>query len=261
MRSAFAAAVAAVISTVVFSSAFQPAQASMITIDQFTVPQTATTSGGPDVAIPNLNDGLSGTFGPFQQRLAESQYEQNVTRGTRTLSASSSSGLGTLNVTNNGSGTGTSDAETAFNSFAYYTQDGPVDLTGQQYAGFWIETAATSSTPSNAFQGYIQVVDDDGNFFKYFHPTMWAPNAATGVPFSAFPGIDFTKVSQVNVGIMNTVAELPGSTAYTATANFTAISIPEPSQMVFVAGIGATLGAWLLRKLRRARGGSEAAAV
>ena len=38
-------------------------------------------------------------------------------------------------------------------------------------------------------------------------------------------------------------------------------SVPEPTQMVFVAGVAAALGAWRLRKLRRNRGESEAAAV
>ncbi len=38
-------------------------------------------------------------------------------------------------------------------------------------------------------------------------------------------------------------------------------SVPEPTHMVFVAGVGAALGAWRMRKLRRNRGESEAAAV
>jgi hypothetical protein len=67
-------------------------------------------------------------------------------------------------------------------------------------------------------------------------------------------------VDTVYVGIRNT-ATLAGSTAYSATANFTAITVPEPTHMVFVAGVGAALGAWRLRKLRRSRGESEAAAV
>jgi hypothetical protein len=37
--------------------------------------------------------------------------------------------------------------------------------------------------------------------------------------------------------------------------------VPEPSQMVVVAGVGAALGAWRLRKLRRNRAASEASAV
>jgi hypothetical protein len=31
------------------------------------------------------------------------------------------------------------------------------------------------------------------------------------------------------------------------------LGVPEPTHMVFVAGIGAALGAWRLRKLRRSR--------
>ena len=36
--------------------------------------------------------------------------------------------------------------------------------------------------------------------------------------------------------------------------------VPEPTQMVFVAGVGAALGAWRLRKLRRNGRGSNATA-
>ena len=43
--------------------------------------------------------------------------------------------------------------------------------------------------------------------------------------------------------------------------NVTYSVVPEPTQMVFVAGIGAAFGAWRLRKLRRARGAAEAVAV
>jgi hypothetical protein len=151
----------------------------------------------------------------------------------------------------------------AFSYFGYLGTS--IDLTGQQYPGFWIETAATSSTPSNAFKGFIQVSTlGSAETVTYDLPGMWAPNTGTGILFSTLsainPDLDFTKVDGVYVGIRNT-ATLPGSTAYNATANITAISVPEPTQMVFVAGVAATLGAWRMRKLRRNRGESEAAAV
>jgi hypothetical protein len=50
--------------------------------------------------------------------------------------------------------------------------------------------------------------------------------------------------------------------AFSASVTFTEIAlVPEPTHMVFVAGIGAALGAWRMRKLRRNRAASEASAV
>ena len=44
-----------------------------------------------------------------------------------------------------------------------------------------------------------------------------------------------------------------GSVAYANAMQVRLLAVPEPTQMVLVAGIGATLGAWRLRKLRRSR--------
>jgi hypothetical protein len=255
-KNSLAAAVAAAVSAVVFSAAFQPAEASTITIDSFTQAQVATGSGGPAVPIVSTSVDEPGSFGGFDTRLIEGQYAQNVTRGTRTVVATSNgSGTGTLQLTNNGSGNGATVAEDAVSVFSY-TTGGAVDLTGQQYPGFWIETAATSSTPSDAFKGFIQVSTSGGQSVTYDLPGMWAPNTGTGILFSTLtainPSLNFTQVEQVTVGIKNT-ATLPGSTPYNATAQFTLIAVPEPTQMVFVAGVGAALGAWRLRKLRRSR--------
>ncbi len=60
-------------------------------------------------------------------------------------------------------------------------------------------------------------------------------------------------------GIINPIA-LSGTTTYDVSANFASISVvPEPTQMVSLAGIGLAYGAFRLRKLRRDRGTSEAA--
>ena len=90
---------------------------------------------------------------------------------------------------------------------------------------------------------------------------MWAPNTTTEIPFSAFTGVDFTQVDYLYVGIRN-FGDFNASTINSATANFASISVvPEPTQMVSLAGIGLAYGAFRLRKLRRDRGTSEAAAV
>jgi len=51
-----------------------------------------------------------------------------------------------------------------------------------------------------------------------------------------------------------------GSAAYANAMQVRLLVVPEPTQMVFVAGVGAALGAWRLRKLRRNGRGSEATA-
>ena len=163
-------------------------------------------------------------------------------------------GTGVLSLTNSSPlGTGTTASGAASIYMGYFNNASPftVDLTGQQYAGFWIETGTTVNTGSG-FKGYVSVVDGNNVEFTYTLPSMWPSNQAIGIPFTSFPGVDFTQVSQLYVGIKNTTT-LPGNTPYNGTANFTAISVPEPTQMVSVAAVGAMYGAWRLRKLRRSR--------
>jgi hypothetical protein len=255
-KNSYAAAVAAAVAAVVFSAAFQPAEASIIVIDDFTEVQTDTGSGS-DAAVAINNDLFTPSFGGFDQRGFLGSYPQSTPRGFRTVSASSSGGQGTLLLSNNGVGSGTTSAAQgsfgpAYNRIDYYNTTSPytVDLTGQQYAGFWIETLSTSATPTGSFKGFVEVYDIDNGYARYTLPSMWPANTAIGIPFTSFPGVDFEKVTQLTVGIINTTP-LAGSTAYNATANFDLIAVPEPTQMVSVAAVGAMFGAWRLRKLRR----------
>lgn len=260
IQNSFAAAVAAAVSAVVFSAAFEPVEASIIVIDDFTQVQTDTGSGsGASVAINN--DLVLGTpsFGGFDQRSFLGSYPQSTPRGFRTVSASSSGGQGTLLLSNNGVGSGTTSVAQgsfgpAYAVMDYYNNVDPftVDLTGQQYEGFWIETLSTSATPTGSFKGFVDVYDVNAGYFRYTLPSMWPSNTVTKIPFTSFPGIDFTQVTQLTFGITNTTPLL-GSTAYNATANFDVIAVPEPTQMVSVAAVGAAYGAWRLRKLRRSR--------
>jgi len=138
IQNSFAAAVAAAVSAVVFSAAFQPVEASIIVIDDFTQVQTDTGSGsGPTVTVNN--DLVLGTpsFGGFDQRTFFGSYPQATTRGFRTVSASSSAGQGTLFLSNSGTGTGvtgTISGQAADVQMQYYNNVAPftVDLTGQQ---------------------------------------------------------------------------------------------------------------------------------
>ena len=266
-KNSYATAVAVALAAAGFSAAFQPVEASIVVIDTFTQAQVSTNSGGPTIPNVTASDSQSGSFGGFTARDTTAGYGQASTRGTRTVQATSNgTGTGILQLTNSNLGTGTTPANFSAGAYSYFGYFGTsIDLTGQQYPGFWIETAATSSTPSTAFKGYIEVSTNGGTQTALYNlPGMWAPNTGTGILFSTLTALnsslDFTQVDSVSVGIRNTDT-LPGSTAYNATANFTAISVPEPTHMVFVAGVGAALGAWRLRKLRLARGESEVAAV
>jgi hypothetical protein len=259
-KTSYAAAVAATVAAVVFSAAFQPAEASIIVIDDFTQAQTSTASG---VGNPvSDTDDQAGSFGVFDSRETNGAYGQLETRGTRTVLASSNgTGTGTLTLTNNGAGTGVTEPDFGLNgAFASlgYTVDSAVNLTGQQYSGFWIETAATSSSPGGAFKGFLYVSTLGGSQdVLYDLPGMWAPNTSTEILFSTLqainPALDFTAVDGLFVGIRNTDT-LAGSQSYTATADFTLIAaVPEPTQMVSVGAVGAMFGAWRLRKHRRDR--------
>ena len=258
IQNSFAAAVAAAVAAVVFSAAMQPVQASIIVLDDFT--QAGGGSANGSTATVATSDFTSGSFGGFADRESAAGYSQSTTRGSRTVVAESDGlGLGTLSLINNGAGTGLTSTGGAIAYFAYLQGASPVDLTGQQYAGFWIETGATSLTPAGAFTGYVAVTTNGANGLQSAEvllPGMWAPNTGTGILFSQLtavnPALEFTDTAEVYVGFRNTNT-LAGSTAYNGTATFTAISVPEPTQMVSVAAVGAMFGAWRLRKLRRAR--------
>ena len=102
-------------------------------------------------------------------------------------------------------------------------------------------------------------IDNSGQYFATLPGNVfWAPNTTYNVPFSAFTGIDFTQLSAYAVGFAPLVdssgasVDLAGNVPFSSTATFTQISVvPEPTQIVLVAGVGAALGMWRLRKLRR----------
>jgi hypothetical protein len=97
----------------------------------------------------------------------------------------------------------------------------------------------------------------------YSLPSNWAPNQTYYIPFASFvpsgDPVNFAAVSYFAFGF--NVDPAPGNVSSSGQVEFTLVAVPEPTHMVSVAGVGAALGAWRLRKLRRNRGESEAAAV
>jgi len=107
---------------------------------------------------------------------------------------------------------------------------------------------------------YVFVADLVGNVYYHTLPSkpFWTSFTTYDIPFSAFPGVDFTQAGILSVGMSpqtgtdGSSVPVAGNVAYSSSATFTEISlVPEPTHLVLVAGVGAALGMWRLRKLRR----------
>jgi hypothetical protein len=252
----YAAAVAAAVAAVVFSAAFQPVQAAPILIDNFTTGITGTTATGTSSFV-SANLSTSGSFGVFDSRDSLGRSIQSTPRGSRTTSVGVfNSGTGTVLLSNNGAGAGSlsgNEAEIAYSSPTL------VNLTTGGNDGFQITTGAVSNNLSS-MSAYVWVNDPNGTYY-YTLPSksFWTSFTTYNVPFSDFPGIDFTQVGIIGVGMSpqpdsegSTSVPVAGNVAYSSSATFTEISVvPEPTQLGLVAGVGAALGMWRLRKLRR----------
>ena len=271
VHSPVATAVAVALAAAGFSAAFQPAEAAVVTIDNFT--QATGTTSASGTTSPFVQADVYGTAitGPlFDARDRNSSVFQPLTpRQGRTASSSVGSGLGTLQVSNSG----TTTPDVLLSGVFGYTTTGTANLlaaTAGDFQGFKIVTGATNSlSPSltGLLSGFVAVRNATTNTYsQYYLPggAYWAPNTTYLIPFTSFSGdADFASITGIEVGFdqygtnggSNT---LPGNVVYDAKAQFTLIAVPEPTQRVFVAGVGAALGAW---RLRRNRSEAEVAAV
>ena len=260
-KNSLAAAVAAGVSAVVFSAAFQPAEATLIVIDDFTQ-ATGTTSVTGTSATDVTASASAAITGPlFNTRVRTAYVSQSPTRQGRTVLSSVGSGVGTLTIST--SGTTTADV-IPVGEFNYNNPFGTVDLlaaTAGDFQGFKIVTGATNSSSTGLLGGYVYAYNNNnGTSSIYYLPSgaFWAPNTTYSIPFTSFTGdANFASIEGVSVGFDQYASGpstvLPGNVAYNATAQFTLIAVPEPTHLVSVAGIGAAYGAWRLRKLRRSR--------
>lgn len=118
------------------------------------------------------------------------------------------------------------------------TTSAPISLNQDQTYGFnltWTPTTGGAGTLAGTFAG--QPV------------SVTAGLSATGI-YTAF-GIT-NGYSNSSVSTLNTNGSYFDNITYSV--------VPEPTQMVFVAGVGAALGMWRMRKLRRNGRGSNATA-
>jgi hypothetical protein len=205
-KNSYAAAVAAAVSAVVFSAAFQPAEASFI----FYAEQV-----GSNVVLTG-----QGSF-------------------NTTLLAST--------------GTSTSTNFPAMTAVAIASQSGGVNITG--YSGT-LSSYSTAIAPGATFlfgsASGSEFLFNMGSApaFNMSLPTSYTANAplSTGLTVTgSLAGLGWSTAGTWASPVQNSSFTLPSGD----TIKF--VSVPEPTHMVFVAGIGAALGAWRLRRLRRNR--------
>jgi hypothetical protein len=208
IQNSFAAAVAAAVSAVVFSAAFQPAEAAFV----FYAEQS-----GTNVVINgtgSINTTGLGAFNfPFGSGFGASIQQNSLGIGTSVPPTAYFNAVtsGPANVAPLLSGSNISPSLTSGGYFQIGSLNSPT---------LYLPTAYVSNTPfSNSATWYGQTMSDWG----------WPTNA--------------TWASPVTVGTWTTNN---GET-------FSVVAVPEPTQMVSVAAVGAMYGAWRLRKLRRSR--------
>jgi hypothetical protein len=219
-KNSYAAAVAAAVSAVVFSAAFQPAEASFVFYAEQVGPNVVITgsgsfitsgSVGPGGAIPfstNLFFPLAANVGA--ESLTTGSFVAAPTAVYAPLFSSTQPNVTTLSAT--------AAAITASSS------SGPI-------LGFSVGTFGTPSGYLGLEPSYVSG-SLISNSATYNSTTLSAFGWTAGTYGSPVVNRSYTLSNGETVQILG---------------------VPEPTHMVSVAGIGAALGAWRLRKLRRSR--------
>jgi len=314
-KTSYAAAIAAAVSAVVFSAAFQPANATPIDING------GSSWGGWSLRGNSLDVGIWGSGDTTRSYdiyttifTATNIAFDSSTGGTQVRNAGSPIGFGNNSRTTgsflngnqilgvglkfNGSASSVSQTFLHFgigsNNFLPATSLGAADGRTSFNAwanngdfGMWMDGVSTNG-PSQ-FDAYSSGTSQGGpgaqsnitgNNTNYsFAYRMFRNGTGAGSSSLQF-FLDLTNMQNIYsasnpLGLtwtaggyrMGTIGNQPlnmslGNYNSTFTSgNYTVVAVPEPTHMVFVAGVGAALGAWRLRKLRRNRGESEAATV
>jgi len=229
-KNSYAAAVAAAVSAVVFSAAFQPAEASFIWYAQnVTSPSVGVRIDGQGSFNTSTMSGTGPIVGP-----------NNLINAAVTISSIASQGTITDNT----------DPE---NPLGFY----------KSFPGVFLSSSGTAIAPgmSNFLATPLTVT---GDFVRFATRTSGSyslqldPAYVSGSPLSTsmfLEGYNMTTgVPTLGWSSAGTYANPVVSGSWTLSNGETVqiYSVPEPTQMVFVAGMAAALGAWRLRKLRRA---------
>jgi hypothetical protein len=222
-KNSFAAAVAAAVSAVVFSAAFQPAEAGFV------------------------------------------WYAQNVTSPSAGVRIDGQGFFNTTTLTGSTFLAGSSQTDPVVQSVAIANGPYAIDEGGDlsRYTGAFLSSSGTlvsqglfdaatfvNPTTNSGDMVKFNIRNNPANFFLYVDPAYVSGSPLTNTMF--FPGVSMASTFGWTAGTY--VA--PASNGLWVLSNGDTVQIlgvPEPTHMVFVAGIGAALGAWRLRKLRRSR--------
>jgi len=311
-KNSYAAAVAAAVSAVVFSAAFQPAEAAFITAEGYIVIDSfngsSSSNSGTSSAFPGSGDLYDTGAAPlgdsiFNSRQVTGQFSQTggstsnrtaaLFSGTFTSNAGSS-GLGVFSIAKGAIPSGTASATTILNNWftSYADTDNATKnlvITGDPAKDGVRVVIASSTTngtvpyspspfdgsnPSSPSSGqWIAAYDVNGSYAQWNIPAMTSGTytalytSASWLYFDqngqTIPGTSFDWTQVNNIGYAlgryqqlsgSPSLSVPNNAAFATSVSLDSIMIvPEPTQMVSVAGIGAAYGAWRLRKLRRSR--------
>jgi len=154
-----------------------------------------------------------------------------------------------------------------------YFNTGTFGSSTAPFLGISISEPLTPTDPFRAFittNGTSSAVISVNQDQTYGFDLTWTPSTGgAGTLAGTFAGQSVSVSALSATGIYNafgiTNGYVPSSNSAQNTNgsyfdNITYSVVPEPTQMVFVAGVGAALGAWRLRKLRRNGRGSNATA-
>jgi hypothetical protein len=222
-KNSYAASVAAAVAAVVFSAAFQPAEAGFIWYAQ-------------NVTSPSAGVRIDG----------QGFFNTTTLTGSTFLAGSTLTDPGVTAV-------GASNGP--------YAPEGSGDL--NRYTGTFLSSsgtifsqglfnAATFATPTTNSGDMVKfnIRNNPTQYFLYVDPAYVSGSPLTNTMF--FPGASMASTFGWSAGTY----QAPASNGLWQLSNGDTVQIlgvPEPTQMVSVAGIGAAYGAWRLRKLRRSR--------
>jgi hypothetical protein len=232
-----------------------PAQAAPILIDDFQTAQTAAAFTNNTTFVPSVTSGtLTGSFGGLTDRAFSVLAVQFASPQTsKTFSAGVSGGLGNLLVSNSGTGGNITPLFSLIQWSGSTAQDWT--LGGNTLR---IVTGSTSTTlsPATLLPASVRVgTGTSGGTITNFEPDQnffWPNNGVVEIPFSAFPGADFTQVRTlgISIGRNQSPSTTVAGTTFSASASFSSISVvPEPHSLAVLGVAGAAVGGGLI--LRR----------
>lgn len=271
VQKSFAFAVMAVAAATIISLAGQAARAAIIIIDQefepaSTTSGTVTTDSGAtfDTVVGVYDSPLNASYG-FDSRqaftdIAKDSGAATTATGTVTLG-------GSLTITSRVSGgAGVGPNQTNITASWYNSSGSPVNLYGNGTPvlndTLLVDVLSLSTSGAGSVSLKAFAVDSTFNRIEYTLPlssnVYEIPFSDGGWVFSSGTSFDWGSAIEVGV-IAQSSSSLTTPRSVSLTLG-TVAAVPEPTQMVLLAGVGATWCTWRLRKFRRSKTGGNAIA-